>query len=180
MPLTIERHVVDGARACAAGLEALIRAIWPEAYRLALSILRDRGLAEDAAQESCAAIARSLPSLKDSGAFAAWSYRVIVSHALTAARSRPGTQSLEALPEAGIFADPNDALDLAGALASLSPLQRVVILLHYYAGFTSAEIAATVSLRPSTVRFHLMSARRALRAALLDTPSDDEVFTDVR
>jgi RNA polymerase sigma factor (sigma-70 family) len=179
----IEPRMVERARSTPEALEPLIAAVWPEAYRLACSILRDRCLAEDAAQEACAAIATSLPSLKKSDAFPAWSYRIIVNHALAAARREPRLQALNEIAERGIGFDRSDALDLYDALASLTPVQRAAILLHYYAGLKSGEIGAATGLPPSTVRFHLMRARAALREALATTPeprSNQEVLSDVR
>lgn len=184
MPLRVERETLELARnQGGSALEPLIALVWPEAYRLALSILRDRSLAEDAAQEACAAIAASLHSLKNLDAFPAWSYRIVVSHALGAARTRRRTQSLDeaAALENGI--DPSDALDLYEALASLSPLQRAVVVLHYYAGYNSTEIAAVMGSAASSVRFHLMRARAALRKTLSETAehrSDHEVTSDVQ
>lgn len=175
--------MVEQARAQSKALDALIAAVWPEAYRLALAILRDRGLAEDAAQEACAAIARSLPSLKNAAAFPAWSYKVIASYALTSARRRRPTQNLESLADRSVGFDPSATIDLYDALGSLTPQQRAVILLHYYAGLSSVEIAAATRLPSSTIRFHLMLARRALRTALSATSSalsPHEALTDVR
>jgi RNA polymerase sigma factor (sigma-70 family) len=169
VPLTLENGLIENARSGGVALERLIAAVWPEAYRIALSILRDSGLAEDAAQEACAAMARSLPTLKRNDAFYAWSYKTIVNHALTAARRRPATRPLDAIAEPAVHLDPSDALDLHHALAALSFVQRATIILHYYAGLSSAEIAAAPALPPSTVRFHLMLARRALRKALSTT-----------
>lgn len=166
MPLTIESRIIERAQEAPKALEPLMAAVWPEAYRLALTILRDRGLAEDAAQEACATIARSLTSLKNLDAFPAWCYKIIVRHALASARRRPHTRSLDALADLSVGFDRSDTLDLYDALAALTPLQRAAILLHYYAGLTSAEIAAATGIPSSTVRFHLMRARRALRAAL--------------
>lgn len=185
MPLEVERAIVDRALRAADddALEPLIVAVWPEAYRLSFAILRDRGLAEDAAQEACAAIARALPSLKEIDAFATWSYKVIVNHALGAARRRKRTVSLEMAGSRGVFTDRSDALDLYNALASLTALQRGLILLHYYAGLNSREIAASTSLPASTIRFHLMQARRALREALSATTgarTPNEVLSDAR
>jgi DNA-directed RNA polymerase specialized sigma24 family protein len=68
--MPIERELVERARSSAGAMERLIERVWPQAYRLAWGILRDRGLAEDAAQEACAAIAASLSGLHDAGAFA--------------------------------------------------------------------------------------------------------------
>lgn len=166
MPLSLESGLIETARTERAGLERLIAAVWPEAYRIALSILRDPGLAEDAAQEACAAMARMLPSLKNTAVFPAWMYKIIVNCALTIARRRTHPQTLDDARGASIHFDRSDALDLYRALGRLPHEQRAVIVLHYYAGLNSAEIAAATGSPPSTIRFRLMLARRALRKAL--------------
>jgi len=166
LPLTLESELIESARSPGPGLDHVITTIWPEAYRIAFSILRDRGLAEDAAQEACSAIAYSLPKLKRADAFRAWSYKIIVSHAITAARRRPCTQGLDALTDHEVHFDQSDGLDLYNALAALPLSQRGAIILHYYAGLNSSEIAAATGLPSSTVRFHLMLARKTLREAL--------------
>jgi RNA polymerase sigma-70 factor, ECF subfamily len=181
--MTVEPELIENARRNPAALDPLIAAVWPEAYRTAVAILRDHGLAQDAAQESCAAIARSLPSLRDSAALPAWSYKIVVSHALMAARRRAPIRSLDAATQQSFTFDRSDALDLYDALASLTPFQRAVILLHYYAGLRSAEIASATRVPASTIRFHLMRARRALRKTLAATTKSHarhEVLTDVR
>jgi RNA polymerase sigma-70 factor (ECF subfamily) len=182
--LTLDNKIIENARFGGAALECLITVVWPHAYRIAFSILRDRGLAEDAAQEACAAIAQSLHSLKQTDAFSAWSYKIIVSHAITVVRHRPRTQTLDALTNEPVHFDSSDALDLYDALATLPHKQRGAVILHYYAGLNSGEIAAATGLPRSTVRFHLMLARRRLRKALstIDTPiipSPPEVLSDV-
>jgi hypothetical protein len=62
--MKIGREAVEAARSGGDALDTLIAELWPEAYRLAFGILRDRGLAEDAAQEACATIAARLNSLR--------------------------------------------------------------------------------------------------------------------
>ncbi|MBV8245137.1 MAG: sigma-70 family RNA polymerase sigma factor [Candidatus Eremiobacteraeota bacterium] len=166
MALALDSQLIDDARCGGAALDRLIETVWPEAFRIAKTILRDRALAEDAAQEACAAIARGLPELRDSARFCSWSYKAIVRHAIAVSRRRSPMQSLETLDERGIAHDATDALDLAAALAALPVSQRAVVVLHYYAGFKSREIAAATGTSAVTVRFHLMLARRALRAAL--------------
>jgi RNA polymerase sigma-70 factor, ECF subfamily len=181
MPLKIERKLVEQALPGGEGLEPLIRAVWPEAFRLAFGILRDRGLAEDAAQEACAAIARSLSSLKRIDAFPTWSYKIIVNEALSVARRHPRMPSLGAIPDRTVTVDRSEALDLYDALASLTPVQRATVLLHYHVGLRSAEIGAAIGLPASTIRFHLMRARAALCEALgAEQPhGPNEVLTDV-
>ncbi|HVA28344.1 MAG TPA: sigma-70 family RNA polymerase sigma factor [Candidatus Baltobacteraceae bacterium] len=166
MPLVLEDDLIESAKRDDFGLERLIVAVWPEAYRIALGILRDRGLAEDVAQDACASIARSLPALTNNSRFAAWAYKIITNHAMTAARRRPRAEALDALGASAIESDQSDVLDLQRALAALPLLQRVAMLLHYYAGLTSFEIADAAGVPASTIRFHLMLGRRALRRAL--------------
>lgn len=174
MPLTIESELIERARTSEGDLERLIAIVWPEAYRVSFGILRDVGLAEDAAQEACAAMARSLPTLKELGVFPAWSYRIITNCALTAVRRRPSTRSLEEVAEHPTALEQNDAIDLHRALGALPAVQRAAVILHYYVGLNSAEIAAATNLGSSTIRFHLMLARRTLRKAL-----STEVLSDV-
>lgn len=184
MPLSLESGFIESARTDRAGLERLIAAVWPEAYRIAFSILRDTGLAEDAAQEACAAMARSLPALKNNAVFPAWTYKIIVNCALTLARRRTPSQRLEDVRSGGIQFDRSDALDLYQALGRLPYDQRAVIILHYYAGLNSAEIAGATGSPPSTIRFRLMLARRALKKALCAdasraTPPTEEIVSNV-
>lgn len=171
MPLAVDSRIIEAARSGGDALDRLVEQVWPEAYRIALSILGDRGLSEDCAQEACAAIARSLPSLKRCDVFPGWTYKIIVNTAITASRRRPSTEPLSAACARAAVADTTDALDLAAALSSLPIAQRSAIILHYYAGLNSSEIAAAAGLPPSTVRFHLMLARRALRKALSSSDS---------
>ncbi len=131
MPLDIKDGLVERARSGGEGLERLIAAVWPEAYRISLSMLRDTGLAEDSAQDACAAIARSLASLKNASAFPAWSDKIIVNHAIATARRRPRTQALETIPERGSHYDRSDAMDLYAALGELPIVQRGAVVLHY-------------------------------------------------
>lgn len=95
MPLDLDDRVIEDARFGGPALDVLITAVWPEAYRIALTVLRDPGLAEDAAQEACASIARSLPNLKNSSGFRGWSYKTIVRCAITLARRRPRTEAID-------------------------------------------------------------------------------------
>jgi RNA polymerase sigma-70 factor, ECF subfamily len=171
--MQLDPELIAGARAGGADLERLIGVVWPEAYRIAFSILHDRGLAEDAAQEAVAAIARSLPSLHDPNRVSSWCYRIAANEALSTARRRPKTQSLDSFSDRSVMFDCSDAIDLYRALGTLPIVQRAVIVLHYYAGLDSRKISDAIGMPRSTVRFHLMLARRALRRALSSTTAQE-------
>lgn len=184
MPLALDETLIRNAAAGGAALERLLAEVWPEAYRISLALLRDRGLAEDAAQDACAALARSLPRLKTPASFPAWCYRLIVNHVISIARKRPDTVALDRSSDCKVSFERADALDLYDALGALPIAQRAAVILHYYAGLNSAEIAAATGQPASTIRFHLMLARRALRNALgASTKSpmpSEEIASDVR
>lgn len=145
--------------------DRLIEAVWPRAFRIAHSVLRDHALAEDAAQEACAILFREVRRLRSAGAFGVWFYRIVVREAMALERRR---KSYEELPD---VASPNtDAalmrIDVATSLAALTIAQRTCIALHFYAEMNSREIASILGMPDSSVRFHIMIGKRALRKML--------------
>ncbi len=165
MTLVVEQSLIERARAGGDALNALIETIWPEVYRVAIGIVRDRAAAEDAAQEACASIARTLPSLKRSDAFYGWMYRIAGRCAVDAEKRRRRHAHGE-LPELPTRDERDAQIDLHAALLALPLAQRSAVVLHYYAGLTSAEIARALGVPSPTVRFYLMLARRTLRERL--------------
>ena len=153
--------------------EALVRVLWPNAFRIAWSILGERGAAEDAAQAACAAICAKLSTLSDTGAFVGWAYRIIVSHARDQARARTRLQLRETLgydeATGSTRDDPSERLDLETAISRLPEPLRLPLELHYFVGLTSREVGVALGIPAATVRFRLMMARRRLRPLLCDS-----------
>ena len=184
MGFTVDPTLVREAQRGGAALEVLLVALWPEAYRVALGVLRDRGLAEDAAQEACASIALGLPALRSNEAFYTWMYRIVIRHAMVSARRVEKVGEVHLHAEPSTESSDDDRLDIFAAIAALPKAQRTAVVLRYYAGFNSAEIAAVLGTPAPTIRFRLMLARRTLRRALAlidsSTPADLEVIPNVR
>ncbi len=154
--------------------EALVRTLWPNAYRIALSILGERGAAEDAAQSACAAICAKLQNISDMRAFGGWSYRIIVSHARDLSRARSRLQRRETVgyeTAVGISTldDPSARLDLEAAIGTLPEPLRLALELHYFIGLTSGEVGVALGIPAASVRFRLMVARHRLRPLLSDS-----------
>ena len=61
---------------------------------------------------------------------------------------------------------PEPIADLVVALRTLSPNQRAAAILHYYADLPGSEVANILGCSQTTVRVHLMQARRRLRPLL--------------
>jgi RNA polymerase sigma-70 factor (ECF subfamily) len=58
------------------------------------------------------------------------------------------------------------ALDVAGALASITPEQRAVVVLHHVMDLPVEQIAAELQVPPGTVKSRLARARQALAPML--------------
>jgi RNA polymerase sigma-70 factor (ECF subfamily) len=162
--------LIEAARLSEPGAgDRLLAQAWPHAFRIARSILRDAGLAEDAAQEACAIVYCTVTRLRSAFAFRVWFYRIVVREAMRLDRTRAKAASFTYEPVAGADAgDWIERLDVHRALGRLSRAQRAAVVLHYYADMSSREIAAVLGVPDSTVRFHLVNARRKLEALLGD------------
>lgn len=157
--LVIPPEIIENARTGErSAVEHLIECVWPHTYRIALSIVADTSLAEEAAQESCAIIFRTITSLKSIQAFRVWLYRIVARESLRLAVRTP--TGFTPVPRGEI--EPALRLDIMQALHRLEPGQRVAIVLHYYIGLNSAEIASALGITGPAVRFRLMCARKAL------------------
>lgn len=149
-----------------AAVERLIAAIWPGCFRLAASVIGDWTLAQDAAQEACVIVHLKVRSLRRAAAFDAWLYRIVMRES---ARVRRRENSVERpLFERNFESDNAASIDVWRALAGLSPELRDVIVLFYFDGLPSAEIAAILRIPHPTVRTRLARAREQLRTILGD------------
>jgi RNA polymerase sigma-70 factor (ECF subfamily) len=144
----------------------LVDSCWPEAYRIAFSILRNHADAEDAAQEACAQLHFTLPTLRDERAFKCWFYRVVVRKAYDI--SRRARRRADSEPNENTQAEDHvdESLDLARALNRLGPNQRITIILKYYYGFSDAETARILGTTHAAIRVRLFAARKSLRRLL--------------
>jgi RNA polymerase sigma factor (sigma-70 family) len=153
----------------------LLRLAWPDAYRIAWSILQERTAAEDAAQDACARVLSAIRSLRRPERFAPWFYRIVVNESKRRLRSTARDVSVEFGTDRRNEPSTDEESALAGridvrrAIESLEPDLRVAIVLRYYLALSSTEIAGVVGASPITVRWRLMIARRRLRV-LLDEP----------
>ena len=151
---------------------ALVAMTSDRMYALAVRILRDSDLAEDALQGALITVWRQLPTLRDPGRFEAWARRLLI-HACyaEARRRRAWTVNVRVLPVDGpagpdglLSIDDRDALDRA--FRRLSIEQRAVFVLRHHVGLQLTEIADTLGIPAGTARSRLHYATRVLRAAI--------------
>jgi RNA polymerase sigma-70 factor (ECF subfamily) len=142
---------------------------------LAMRRLRDRGRAEDATQDTFAAIWRAAPRFDPSrSSGAAWIYTIARNAVVDEGRRRRDT-TVEELPE--LVADvpgPDEETEhawtawrLHRALADLPAQERTLLELAYYSGLSQQEVAARVGIPLGTVKTRTRSGLARL-AELLD------------
>jgi RNA polymerase sigma-70 factor (ECF subfamily) len=151
-------------------LAALLQAVWPDAYRIAWSVLRERSAAEDAAQDACARLLGSIGKLRQPERFRLWFFRIVVNQAKQRLRHRARDLAWEEPCAPSEASSIEDSIDVRRAIASLEPNLRITVMLHYYYGLNSVEIARVAGTSPVTVRWRLVVARRALRPQLAELP----------
>ena len=157
--------------------ETLVRRYLNMAYAVALAELGDRRDAEDAVQDALITGLERLDDCRDPAAFAGWLRRIVRNRARSVGRRERirDTESLESAGSAASPRDPGRDLDrsetrrrLESALATLTEVQRRVVLMHDLEGYRHREIAVELDIPEGTVRSHLFFARRALREQLGD------------
>jgi len=177
------RDELELIRAAAAGdrraFDELVRLKRDRVVRTAFQITGDLDDALDVAQGVLLKLWQGLDRYDPRRRFDTWLYRITVNAAIDMLRTRGPKGILQPLP-----GDPSDlgapagepaetALDfgrlqkaflrLAGALA---PKQRAAFVLREIEGLETGEVARIMGVTESTVRNHLMQARRILRAGL--------------
>jgi RNA polymerase sigma-70 factor (ECF subfamily) len=151
--------------------ETLMGGAFDRLYAVARRILRDTGRAEDAVQETLVTAWRELRGLRDPDRFEAWLARLLVNECLDQLRHARRQLPAVVLPldHPGVGDDPERLAlrdQLERGFVRLPPEQRVVVVLRYYLGLPTVEIAATLGVPEGTVSSRLHYALAGLRAAL--------------
>jgi RNA polymerase sigma-70 factor (ECF subfamily) len=168
--------ISDASLGDAKAAETLVELVWPEAYRIALSVLGKHAAAEDAAQEACARVLISMHTLKYPERFSIWFYRIVANEAITQFRKtrREDPAAVESADGGG--SDVNEErVDVRRAIDTLPGYLRATIVLFYYADLTTSEIAEVMGTTPVAVRLRLMLARRRLRPLLSVVPIEPKL-----
>ncbi len=146
-------------------LEALYRERHAQFARMAIALVGgDVEEAGDVVQEAFARAYANAHAFRGDGPLAGWVWRILLH---TASRSRAGTRSATAAPP-GVPALPQAESDtaLADALQALSPRQRTMVFLRFYADLSYDEIAVALGVRPGTVGATLHQSTALLRRRL--------------
>ena len=152
--------------------DALARQVGDRCMAIAVRILREVDLAEDAVQAALITAWRELRSLRDSDRFEPWLHRILTRECYAEARRRTRwSGDIRLLPvdgpvEAEGILSVNDRDQLERAFRRLTLEQRAVLVFHHYLDLTMVEVADRLGIPVGTVKSRLHHATAALRASV--------------
>jgi len=167
---TINELVIRARHGEVSACGRLVQATERMVFAVALRILRDEALAEDAAQETYLRAFRRLADLKEDAAFLVWLRRIVVTVAINMRRARRTTflrlddgVDVPILDE--IEARWSDAQrhQLAAALLILTPDERRLCDRRYHGGWSIGRLAHEAGVDEAAMRKRLQRIRDKLR-----------------
>ncbi len=171
-PLREEKDLVRRAQR---GDERAMRQIYDaHAARVngvALSVLGDEELAQDASQETWIRAFRSLHAFRGDSSFSTWIYRIAVNCSIRL-RQRNARRTQRREPLSAVVApvaapsSPLLRVRLHRAVMRLPAGMRAILLLHDVEGYTHQEIARRLRISAGTSKSQLSRARQRLRGEL--------------
>ncbi|MGB5757135.1 MAG: RNA polymerase sigma factor [Acidimicrobiales bacterium] len=145
-------------------------------YRLALSVVKDKALAEDIAQETLVKAWLALPTFRAESSLRSWVLRIAHNTAISTLRQRRAVvidphdlPEAQTRPERSVESKvQSDAVmdDFVRALDTLDDLSRSIVVLRELEGMAYDEIADVLGVPLPTVKTRLLRARRRLGSAL--------------
>ena len=155
------------------------------AYGLALRVLRDPALAEDAVQDAFLAVWRTAARfLPERAKATAWIMTIVHRRAVDLVRreQRRRTDPIDSAVEAEATGEGTDDLALLrlervrvrAALAALPDVQREALELSYYGGFTQTELADRLGEPLGTIKSRMFNGLARLRTILQEAVPEEE------
>jgi RNA polymerase sigma-70 factor (ECF subfamily) len=175
----IDRQTIElAANGDVSAFEDIYRAFSSAVYTIAIGITRDRGDAEEAAQDVFLKVHRNLKSFRFGSSLGTWIYKITVNAAVNVYRRRRRNKILETVDSGSIentIADTGDfpgdtydkrlAVERAGKiLDKLSPEHRSCVILREIEGLDYKDMANVLGVPLGTVRSRLKRAREAMAA----------------
>jgi RNA polymerase sigma-70 factor, ECF subfamily len=146
-------------------------------YALIYRMVRDRGLADDLAQDVFLKVHRGLPYFRGEARLSTWIFRIVQNVCVQTRMGRRSDVRLDDGHDADrpprqfgsvdqAFAALEDRDRLDKALAQLPPNYRLLVVAHYMRGVQYESLAEALDLPLGTVKTHLYRAKRRLRELL--------------
>ena len=146
-------------------------------YGLIYRMVRDRGIADDLAQDVFLKVHRGLPYFRGEARLSTWIFRIVQNACVQSRAARRPDVPLEDVSDPNrpprqfgsedqAFGAIEDRDRLDKALAQLPPNYRMLVVAHYMRGVQYEALAEALNLPLGTVKTHLYRAKRRLRELL--------------
>ncbi len=160
-----------------AALAELLRLNLPAWQARARFIMGSQADADDAVQDACMTIARSVRKLTDPAAFGAWANQILSRRCADIVRKaiRVRRTHSNAVPKpapdspAETTQQCDESSNLRRAIGDLPPEQRMIVVMHYLEQRSLKQIARITRVPVGTLKSRLFTARKTLAAALEPT-----------
>jgi RNA polymerase sigma-70 factor, ECF subfamily len=148
--------------------ERLFRPLYDDGFRLAVAMLADASLAEDAVQEALLNAWRKLHTFRTGEDVRPWFLTIVANQCRSLRRGRwwsvQRVAEVEAPSPSRHEPGTADRLDLEAALGRLPRRARLLLVLRYYLDMSFEDIGAVVGASPSAVKSSTHRALVKLRA----------------
>jgi len=171
-PLEGKKQVEEYTPGSEADFERLYRNTYRRILGTLITLVRDRAVAEDCAQETYERAFRRWKDWRPESSAEAWLHRIAINVAISDHRHQRMRQAGELVRRLGRPAPGPDPAalaersDLVQALKKLPTKQAAALVLRHYHGYSNREIAAALAIPEQTVASRLAAARKQLQAVL--------------
>lgn len=149
------------------GFTELCRRYYPAMVAIAHSVLGDRHLAEDAAQQAFAKAAVKLPQLTKESRFASWLAAICRNIAKDIAKKTENFHSTDELSMTVAKSNDDETAEaVRQAISKLSAPARELIYLRYYDGMSYEQISGVLSISEQAINGRLRRTKKKLAGDL--------------
>lgn len=141
-------------------------------YNLTLRMVGNAEDARDLTQNTFLKAWRGLRSFDTSRRFFSWLYRIAINESLSFLRSRQPEEALDESAEDPAL-DPEEGLQakergdmVQAALMRLGEADRQILVLHYFAHVSYAELSELLEVQEKTIKSRLFTARQVMGGIL--------------
>ena len=157
---TLVKAAIDGD---ADSFTELCRRYYPAMVAIAHSLIDDRHLAEDAAQQAFAKAAVKLPQLKRKSQFSGWLAAICRNSARDMVRRRETLATDVDLSAVAAESDHDDAAEVVReTLNRLSASAREVVFLRFYDGLSYEQMSAVLGISEQAINGRLRRAKKRM------------------
>jgi len=161
---TLVRSAINGD---AEGFTVLCQRYYPAMVAIAHSVLGDRHLAEDAAQQAFAKAAVKLPQLKKENRFAGWLAVICRNIAKDMAQRTESFQSTDDLSIAATEPSHDETTEVVReAISKLSASARELVFLRFYDGMSYEQISTVLGISEQAINGRLRRAKKKMASYL--------------